>query len=186
MLNVISGTLSVGAPPIAPTSYESIATIRLSSNSSLFSFTSIPSTFSHLQLRCFLKAGFGDNDIFMGFNSDTGANYSYHTLFGTGSAVGADGSANQTAMYLARNWITADIGAVSVVDILDYKDTNKYKTARFLTGFEDNTSHPGYRDLGLYSGSWRNTAAITSIDITVPGGYALGSGTVVALYGIKG
>lgn len=172
---------------LAPaSSYDSIATVTLSGTSSSFSFTSIPNTYTHLQLRCFLKAGSGDNDITFQFNSDTGSNYSYHTLYGTGSAAGADGSANQSFIYLARNFNTANIGAAAIVDILDYKNSNKYKTARILAGFEDNTSHAGYRDLGIYSGSWRNTAAITSIDISVQGGYSLGQYTQVALYGIKG
>ena len=184
MLNNIAATLG-GGVTIVSGDYESIATVTLTGNSTGFSLSSIPSTYTHLQLRCFLISGSGDNDVLMRFNSDSGSTYSYHTLYGTGSAAGADGSANQTFMYLARNFATASVGAASVVDILDYKDTNKYKTARFLSGFEDNTSHAGYRDLGLYSGSWRNTAAITSIDIVVAGGYSLGQYTQVALYGIK-
>jgi hypothetical protein len=139
-----------------------------------------------LQLRCFLKAGIGDNDVQIQFNSDTASNYSFHTLYGDGSSAAADGSANQSAIYLARNFNTANIGAASVVDILDYKNTNKYKTVRILSGFDDNTAHTGYRDLGLYSGNWRNTAAITSITISVQGGLSLGAYTSVALYGIKG
>lgn len=166
--------------------FDSIATTTLSGNSTSFTFSSIPSTYKHLQLRCFLKPGSGDNDILLQFNGDTGSNYSYHTLFGTGSATGADGSANQTFIYLARAFNTANVGAGAIVDILDYANTNKYKTARILAGFEDNTSHPGYRDVGLYSGSWRNTTAISSITISVASGFSLGQYTSVALYGIKG
>jgi hypothetical protein len=184
MLNNIAALYDSGIAP-AVGDYESIATTTLSGNSSSFTFSSIPSDYSHLQLRCFLKSGSGDNDILLQFNGDSGANYSYHTLFGTGSAVGADGSASQTFIYLARNFNTASVGAAAIVDILDYKDTNKYKTARILAGFDDSTSHAGYRDVGLFSGNWRNTAAITSITISVAGGYALGQYTSVALYGVK-
>lgn len=182
MASQISGHLSY-SPILA---YESIATTTLTGNSTNFTLSSIPGTYTHLQLRCFLIAGHGDNDIYLRFNGDTGNNYSWHTLFGDSSTAQADATTSASKSYLARNWNTGSIGAVAIVDILDYANTNKYKTTRTLVGFDDNTAHTGYRDLGLYSGNWRNTAAITSITIDVESGYSLGQYTSVALYGIKG
>jgi hypothetical protein len=67
-----------------------------------------------------------------------------------------------------------------ILDILDYKDTNKYKTARSLDGSDAN----GSGEISLRSGSWRNTAAITSITLT-PTGTGIAQYSSFALYGIK-
>jgi hypothetical protein len=77
---------------------------------------------------------------------------------------------------------TASIFGVAVCDILDYTNTNKYKTVRSLSGHDQNGS--GY--VTLMSGSWRNTAAITSITILRDsGGANLTQYSQFALYGIK-
>ena len=68
-----------------------------------------------------------------------------------------------------------------VIDILDYANTNKYKTLRTLNGGDAN----GSGNIQIESGSWRNTAAITSITLTHNGsGFTQYSS--FALYGIKG
>ena len=187
MLNVISGLLSGGAAPAAATSYESIATVTVGSGgTSSISFSSIPSTFKHLQIRVLARTtnGGSDNYANLTFNSDSGANYSYHDLQGTGSAAAATGLASQNAIYLQRYagaGAAASIFGASVTDVLDYQDTNKYKTVRNLGG--DDRNGAGY--IYLVSGSWRNTAAITSITIT-PEANNWAQYSTFALYGIKG
>ena len=70
---------------------------------------------------------------------------------------------------------------VQIIDILDYKNTNKYTTSRFLSGYDANGS--GY----VFSGSllWMNTAAINQIVIgrNTSGFF---EHSQFALYGIKG
>ena len=72
-------------------------------------------------------------------------------------------------------------GAV-VIDILDYANTNKYKTIRSLSGTDYNNTSGA---VGLFSGSWRNTNAITTIKITASSAN-LAQYSQFALYGIKG
>ena len=69
-----------------------------------------------------------------------------------------------------------------IIDILDYTNTNKYKTVRNLGGFDTNSAQYGYISLG--SVSWRNTNAITSISFTLDGNNFT-QYTQFALYGIK-
>lgn len=76
---------------------------------------------------------------------------------------------------------TANVFGAIVLDILDYADTNKYKTTRSLAGLDSNTAGGA---LQLASGSWRNTAAITSI--TFSSGTNFQQYSTLALYGIKG
>ena len=120
----------------------------------------------------------------MRFNSDTGSNYAFHTLSGNGSTASATGSATQTSfndfMRAASNSLTAGIFGVAVVDILDYANTNKYKTLRALQGGDSN----GAGMVGITSGVWMSTAAISTITINPSGGTAIQYSSF-ALYGIN-
>jgi hypothetical protein len=163
-------------------SYESISTVTLSSSASNVTFSSIPATYTHLQVRGIARHSSVETDIIVQLNSDTGSNYSQHRLYGTGSATGASGDASQTAMnYCGRMDATANTFGTNVIDILDYTNTNKYKTLRVLMGFDANGS--GYVSLG--SGLWMNTNAVTSVKLSPYSGNFV-QYTQFALYGIKG
>ncbi len=148
-------------------------------------FSSIPSTYEHLQLRILGRSTAVSTDqISIRFNSDTGSNYSEHFLRGNGSSASAYGGANVTAVQtgiLPGTNQTASVFGGLIVDILDYKNTNKYKTVRMITGYDNN----GSGSIGIYSAAWRNTNAITQIDAFVTG-YNFVQYTQIALYGIKG
>jgi hypothetical protein len=182
----MSGILTALIGSFAPAnSYESIQTVTLSSGTSAsFEFTSIPATYKHLQIRGIgFASGASPNwyDAYMQFNSDTAANYSYHALEGDGTTASASASANRS------NMIVGYFGGVNVsgmvIDILDYANTNKYKTVRALTGLNQNGSND--RGILLVSNSWRSTSAISSIKI-FPSSSVATSYTQFALYGIKG
>ena len=167
--------------------FENIASVTLSSGSSSgITFSSIPNTYKHLQIRGILRSdrGYAQAGNVMRFNGDTGNNYSWHGLTGNGSSVSSfDTSGLPSFMYLgempAVSGLSNTFGAV-VIDILDYANTNKYKTSRALTGNDRNGAGEG----GMVSGNWRNTNAITSITIL-----ELASNLVqyssLALYGVK-
>jgi hypothetical protein len=179
--NIIAGTFSAGAPPIPPTSYESIATVTVGSGgSSTITFSSIPSTYKHLQIRGINLSSSSLIDIRLRFNSDSSSNYKYHLLYGDGSSAAAGGY-SATYITMALGSIATDKPSVSVTDILDYTSTNKTKTVRSLNGTDGNGS--GYSV--LYSGLWFPTpAAITQIDIS-PSTGTLNQYTSYALYGIR-
>ena len=163
-----------------PTSFDSIATVNVGAGGSSFiEFTSIPSTYTHLQIRVDVNTNVGEEALTMQLNSDTGSNYSWHQLNGTGS-VSANGGSSQTYMvvcYLNRSGVPGS----SVIDILDYANTNKYKTLRELCGSDNNTVGG---QISFRSGSWRNTNAITSIKISSAG--TINQYSKFSLYGIKG
>ena len=87
-----------------PTSYESIATVNPTGGASTISFSSIPSTYTHLQIRGIARraSGTGLADISIRLNSDTGSNYAMHDLQGNGSAAAAQGYASQTSIFLVE------------------------------------------------------------------------------------
>ncbi len=169
-----------------PTSYESIATTTVGSGGqATITFSSIPSNFKHLQLRCLARGSTGTQDAQsnMRLNGDSASNYSYHRIYGDGSSAGSDGAANQTAAMAGINAGASSLAntfAVGVVDILDYANTDKYKTVRILTGYDQNGQGAVY----LWSNSWRSTSAVTTITITTSANFSEYSS--FALYGIKG
>ncbi len=179
------GAASAASNSVTPyDGYESISTVIVGSGgSSTVSFTSIPGTYTHLQLRAIARSGTTGESGMITFNSDTGANYSRHYLIGTGTATasGAGTSANNIdILYINSSSSTANVFATNVLDILDYANTNKYKTVKLLAGADQN----GSGAIGLYSGSWRSTSAITSITITPSSSIAQYS--TFELFGIRG
>ena len=71
-------------------SYESIATTTVGAlGASSVTFSSIPSTYKHLQLRWIARSNrvAAQDFVDIRLNSDTGANYSAHLLYGDGSAA---------------------------------------------------------------------------------------------------
>lgn len=181
MLNNIAAILDAGVVTAA-NSYESIMTVPVTSTTSSITFSVIPGTYKHLQIRALTLYGTADVSGLIRFNSDTGSNYSWHWILGNGS------TATATASVSASHGI-AGIGAASstnipggsVIDILDYTDTNKYTTIKDLAGTDANGN--GY--VSFRSSSWRNTAAVTSITMAPTAGNWL-TGSHFALYGIKG
>jgi len=183
----ILGILASSRPAAAATSYESIATatVGAGSTSSVITFSSIPSTYAHLQLRMFARATASDT-MYVRFNNDSGStNYDNHRMNGNGTSAASDARINYSALFVSSRGYgipsTASIGSVIVMDILDYTNTNKYKVTRTLSGQELNTSNS---DIEFTSGSWKNTNAINRIDVSIASS-TLAEYTHIALYGIK-
>ena len=183
--NIAAGLFGVGVTP-STSSYESIATVSVGSGGAAnIEFTSIPSTYKHLQIRYIARdtqtATFVTSPT-ASFNGDTGNNYTTHYLYGNGSTVsaGPNVGTNEFA-WILHTGANATSGnfAAGILDILDYASTSKYKTVRALTGGDNN----GSGELYFNSGLWLNTAAITSIKINASVNYA--QYTQFALYGIK-
>ncbi len=174
--------------PAVPTSYESIATLN-AGGSSTVSFTSIPSTYKHLQIRYIgiaSNASSTARDLRLAFNDDAaGSSYDRHTLQGNGTSASASNSTSTGYVVLVDGITggTATSFGVGVIDIIDYQSTSKNKTVRSFFGTDQNGASTGY--VKLASALWRNTNAITKITITNDIG-AFGTGSTFALYGIKG
>ena len=174
----ILGIMASSRQPAANAgSFESIATVTVGSGgASSVTFSSIPSTYTHLQIRGIFKGGY---NLYGQFNSDTGNNYKAHYIYGNGSSVAAGVGATQDIVFVGRAAGDGSQFGGFVCDILDYNNTNKYKTVRALMGWDNNGSGEMFFD----SGVWMSTSAITSIYLYGPGVIAQYSS--FALYGIK-
>jgi hypothetical protein len=160
-----------------------IATTTLGSAQSSVEFTSIPTNYTHLQIRAITKdsRGTAPNNVYMQFNTDTGTNYSYHGIIGNGTAASADAGANQSFVIVGVDSTATSTFGAFICDILDYANTNKFKTTRSILGYDAN----GSGTVRLWSGNWRSTSAITSIKLYADSGN-LSQYSSFALYGIKG
>lgn len=162
-------------------SYDSIATATAGTSSADLSFTSIPSTYKHLQIR--ISGGNSSGQNFrLRFNSDTGTNYMTHRLTANnGSSVDVGVTGPSWDFINIAGYAGMITNGPSIIDILDYTSTSKNKTVRAISGWDNNSA--GYIDYN--SGLWFATpAAITRIDLTQTSNWAAGS--TAALYGIKG
>ena len=79
-------------------------------------------------------------------------------------------------MSNASNSVTS-----AVIDILDYKNTNKYKTARTLSGQDTN----GAGIIQLLSGVWMSTAAISTLTLFTVSAFNIATNSSFSLYGVK-
>jgi hypothetical protein len=166
---------------------EPIATQLLGTTASSVTFSNIPNTYKHLQIRCILRESLGTTigGMYIQVNGDTGSNYAWHRVWGDGASASAGASSSTTAQLsgiIATTSGTASVFSSAIIDILDYANTNKYKTIRSLTGLDYNGS--GY--VGLHSGLWMNTAAVTSITINPDSSQNWQQYSRFSLYGIKG
>jgi hypothetical protein len=166
---------------ISTNSYESIATVTVGSGgASDITFSSIPSTYTHLQIRGIAR-GSGDGQLDTTLNSDTGANYSCHSALGYGSGAAPNAESNSSKITMEAYTNATSVFAAYIIDILEYTNTNKYKTTRNLAGYDNNSAGR----VSINSGNWRNTNAITSVTLTARS-QTFQQYTQFALYGIKG
>ena len=187
MSPIIGITASQNYPRVT-NSFESIATANGTGSSGTITFTSIPSTYKHLQIRAIVRseeAGAGTN-FSIQLNGDTGSNYAAHRLQGDGTTASASGAASQTSIFAGRapgtGTTTGTMGAI-ILDIHDYASTSSYKTLRMLMGQDSNNTYAGL--ISLRSGLWMSTNAVTSLSFFFST-QNFSTSTQFALYGIKG
>jgi hypothetical protein len=197
VLGIIASQIS-GHLFTSSVSYDSIATTTVGSGGvSSITFSSIPATYTHLQIRFIGRSNVTSNysqNPSLRFNSDTGANYSRHYLIAYTGGYTADlsgGDPSETKISLSSglsggNW-SAQMAGAGIIDIFDYKNTNKYKTVRCLAGADGNSAATLVSTVALSSGSLMSTSAITSITVANANAlYNLEEYSSFALYGIKG
>jgi len=180
----ISGHLYAG-----PTgAFDALGSVTVGSGGqSSITFSAIPQTYTHLQVRAFYAASTGTlNDTLWQINSDStsGNYYNQHQLRGDGSSAVAQAYNALSGGYVTPAPYSSSTTYFSsaIVDILDYTSTNKNKTFRALSGYDANGSGYVFYRSGLYFPS--TPTAINSITIS-PNSGSFTQYTNFALYGIK-
>lgn len=179
-------TMFAGNP--LPGDYELISTQVLESTASSISFTNLDTAaaaYKHLQIRANVRdnrSGYAGSNCYLRLN-DAAALYAYHSLYGTGSAVGSGSATSASQIYVSdipASGATANAFGPIIIDITDFSSPNKNKTVRSVGG-----TNSGYNWVNMSSGVWLSTNPVTSVTIFD----SLGSfvaGSRFSLYGLRG
>lgn len=176
-------------------SFESIASVTVGSGTAAsIDFTSIPQTYKHLQIRYVSKntdTVKADLDSFyITFNSVGGTSYSWYRVEGLwNNTVPSYGLADQGNIWIGPNITSyssyANMFSPGIIEILDYSNTNKFKSVRKIGGVTTNGTGTEPGEVALNSGLFKSTSAITSISLSKSGSNQV-QNSHFALYGIKG
>jgi hypothetical protein len=167
-------------------SYIPIASQTLGSSASSVTFSSIPTTLNGKTLRDLVvvvsakPVASGDYFMQTQFNSNTSG---YLVVIAEGTPGGvASVTQSGSSLYFINN--TSDFnsvaGGLTTLQIFDYAQTNKHKSV--LARLNNPGSYPSVL---MGAGRWANTAAITSMVLTLTG-TSFAAGSTFSLYGIEG
>jgi hypothetical protein len=152
-------------------------------------FSSIPQIYKHLQIRIMSRASNSAYYSQLAFTINGASSYYRHLILADGvnppEAYGYTGQSYLSGGYLAGgNAISNNFGA-SVIDILDYTNTNKYKTVRALGGANNNSTASPDTYVSFTSGTYPSTTAVSTITLNPESG-SFAQHSSIALYGIQG
>ena len=180
----------------------SLFSSTLASAAATFSISSIPGTYKNLLLVInarVTESTVQADDVAMTVNGDTGAHYSYLTLFATNitgaTTTGALGAVSDNTSSAAANWPVMRVNAASAGAAVNAGGglafIPNYAAATFGKMFWS-ISGAGNGSTAMVDGRWRlgwwtpaTQAAITSITLTAPGSSNFTAGSFVELYGVN-
>lgn len=126
-----------------------IASITVGAGGGTPTFTNIPQTFKHLQIRIYgrgLMAGNAQSNLYTNWYQSGSApsTFSSHRIQADGSSVVSAGNTGLAYVFCGTMFPAATAGAnvfgAAIIDILDYTSTTKFKTVRVLGGNDRNGS----------------------------------------------
>jgi hypothetical protein len=160
-----------------PSTYEPIATQTLGSAAASVTFSSIPGTYTDLIIICNFGGSSAGQDFTFRYNGDTGSNYSDTRMYGDGTNAISNRNSSATRITADSVGVSTSLQAFDTIQIMNYANTTTYKTC--LVRVAD-----AAKSTEATVGLWRNTAAITQVDLAMTAGNLL-SGSTFTLYGIK-
>lgn len=146
-----------------------------------FSITNIPtSTYRDLYLVAQVKMIAADDQLMIRFNGDTGGNYNYVWMRGTGSATASGTTFSQSFFDWYPSTESTDFNKMVRLSILDAGATDKHKV---LLTRADKASGTGQVNAYANAGRWASTSAITSMSFTGFNNW-IAPGSTFALFGV--
>jgi hypothetical protein len=147
-------------------SFELIASSTVGAGgTATVTFSSIPSTYTDLCVVYSARQDTGDLSAFTRFNSDSGANYNYKTLYGTGSAAGSGGGPGQSGLIgwqTSASGLTASSFGNTLMYIPNYAGSTQKSVS--VDSVIENNATAGYQM--MWSAIWTGTSAINNISFT--------------------
>jgi hypothetical protein len=183
------GAFLQSAPPFT---YELIETVVLGSTTSSVTFSSIPQTYKHLQIRYSARGAGSQSENYARLRiNGSSSSYRWHNLVGLGGNTiisNTDGTQDSIQLPVVPGATdTANAFGVGIIDILDYATTTKNKTIKTSGG----VMSVGNFWVSFTSSLYQSTAAITNftfytVNGTVVANSSIATGSRISLYGIRG
>ena len=149
----------------------------------------IPQTYTDLKVVISSRNADTVEGAFCRFNSDSGTNYEWIQLKGTGSSAVSNkavsfGSPYTTGVYWRSDISSQTANTFASTDIYlpNYTDSSTYQSASVDSVTENNATAA---EATVIAGIWNNNAAVTSISFVTEGGGNFVAGSTFYLYGIK-
>jgi len=160
----------------AGNTYVPLASTTTSSTQGSITFSSISGAYTDLVI-VYNNLASSNADAYLQFNGDTATNYSSIVLSGNGTSPSGASQMNINKIYL-DNYGTPGSSerSVSILQVQNYANTTTYKTLLAQSGRASS-------GLDLSAGTWRSTAAVTSILLGFVSA-TWNSGSTFTLYGI--
>jgi len=158
--------------------YTPLQSITLSNTSSTVTFNNIDQTYADLVVEIVPVVN-GNTTIGMQFNGDNGSTYSMTDLYGTGSTTTGARTSNDNSGVRISYQVTSRTTNYTLItaNILNYSNSSFYKSVLSRAGSTT-------EGVDAIVGTWRNTAAITSITL-YPISSSFAAGSTFNLYGIS-
>ena len=162
----------------AGSTYTPIATTTLGSAAASYTFSSISGSYTDLYLVINGTTTLTAYDVWIRLNGDSGSNYSSTNIYGTGSAAQSQRESNVTFLRIDRQgtWRSGNRMMIRA-NVMNYSNSTTYKT---VISRSDAPADAAEVIVGL----WRNTNAITSIEVGNDATANFAIGTTFTLYGI--
>jgi hypothetical protein len=166
--------------------YTPLANATVSVTAASITFSNIPATYRDLVLSLGIRSTYAlgnDDYLKLTFNGDTGNNYNY--LFMNGSGTAATSGSNSNVAFISDSTFSTSTAASGIftpvqINIQDYSATDKHKT----TVSRSSASTTGLV-VSATAGRWANTAAVNSITLTCfQAAATFAAGSTFSLYGI--
>lgn len=169
---------------MATNTYVALDKVTVGTATSTVTFSSIPQGYTDLVLVGSVNTSSEGGSVVVRFNSDTGNNYSFTFLYGTGSTAASSRISNGSNIYVQGiaygSPSAANLFMPFITQIQNYSNTSTYKTV--LT--RANGNQTAGSDVESMVGLWRNTNAISTITLTNNNSSNFSIGSTFSLYGI--
>lgn len=161
--------------------YVKIASNTVTTNTNAINFTSIPSTYTDLQVNISGVLDTTNSTYRFRLNSNTSAVYSNTRIYGNGATAASDHLITNGTLFGDYVFVTdGNYTTKTSLYISNYSGSN-FKQIIIDNGWQGNatTAHSQ-----LMSALWRSTAVVNEVNIFTGAGNFT-AGTIATLYGIK-
>lgn len=153
-------------------SVTALATVVLQSSATTVTFSGLPTIYRDLVISVDAFSNTPSN-MFLFFNGDTtSGNYANFWSLGNGSSVSSGADTN--GAYCGGIYGTSK--SLNIIQVFDYAQTNKHKSRLTRLNVPDNQTT-------MVTGRWANTAAVSSLTLSLGGTNTFSAGATFELWG---